>query len=276
MKFVATLSAAILFLLVGATSTLLPSRATKAAQAIDAIDGSQWGGSSARNNAREGKDLPVQWNVGTFDKKTGEWSRGPEVKNVRWVAKLGSESYGSAIVAGDRVFCATNNAGRDPRYPSKIDLGCLVAFRAGDGGFLWQYSAEKLKAKNVDYAEQGICSSPVIEGNRLWIVTNRSQVVCLDTTTGGVIWAFDMMQRLGSVPRYMTSCSPTVAGELVLSGTSNGVDTNDRIPAPKRPALSRWTRKAAKSSGPTTRRGGTSSMVNGPRPPSPCWGACPR
>ncbi len=237
MKFVATLSAAILFLLVGATSTLLPSRATKAAQAIDAIDGSQWGGSSARNNAREGKDLPVQWNVGTFDKKTGEWSRGPEVKNVRWVAKLGSESYGSAIVAGDRVFCATNNAGRDPRYPSKIDLGCLVAFRAGDGGFLWQYSAEKLKAKNVDYAEQGICSSPVIEGNRLWIVTNRSQVVCLDTTTGGVIWAFDMMQRLGSVPRYMTSCSPTVAGELVLSGTSNGVDTNDRIPAPEAPSF---------------------------------------
>ena len=77
MKFVETLPAAILFLLVGATSTLLPSRAAEAAQAIDATGISQWGG-PLPGIMHKGKDLPVQWNIGQFDKKTGEWSRGPE------------------------------------------------------------------------------------------------------------------------------------------------------------------------------------------------------
>ena len=199
---------------------------------------SQWGGSSARNNALESGHLPVQWNLGAFDKKTGEWVRGPQIKNVRWVSKLGSESYGSAVVAGSTVFCATNNAGYDAQYPADVDLGCLVAFRASDGKFLWQYSAKKLKVgRDVDYPKQGICSSPVVESNRLWLVTNRSEIICLDAIVGNLLWSVDMMKRFGSVPRYMTSCSPTTAGDLLLSGTSNGVDTSDRIPSPEAPSF---------------------------------------
>lgn len=218
----------------------------------------QWGGAPARNNVSDEKGLPAEWDVGQFDRKTGKWLGGPQSRGIRWVARLGSESYGSPVVAGDQVFCATNNgAGYVARYPASVDLGCLLCFRRGDGEFLWQHSVPKLAVQELDWPKQGICSTPLVEGDRLWIVTNRGEIVCLDTEgfrdgendgpdrseplvapdESDVVWRFDMMQRLGTVQRYMASCSVTAAGDLLFSGTCNGVDTKDRIPAPHAPSF---------------------------------------
>ncbi len=219
----------------------------------------QWGGSPSRNNVSPATGLPAQWNVGKFDRRTGQWL-GESAENIKWVARLGSESYGSPVIAGGKVFCATNNeAGYLARYPAKVDLGCLLAFRQADGAFLWQYSAEKLKAGRwVDWPGVGICCTPLVEGNRLWVVTNRTEVVCLDTEgfrdkendgpfqpepvqaedESDVVWSFDMMRSLGIVPRYMCSCSVTAAGDLLLVATGNGVDsTGERVPAPEAPSF---------------------------------------
>ena len=68
-------------------------------------DWPQWGGSPARNNAPCGRNIPAQWNVGQFERKTGKWLR-TEAKNIKWVAKLGTEGYGSAVVAGGKIFAA--------------------------------------------------------------------------------------------------------------------------------------------------------------------------
>jgi len=217
----------------------------------------QWGGSPARNNVAEAKGLPTRWDIGKIDNRSGQWQGSPD-KQIRWVAKLGSESYGTPIVAGGKVFCAANNAGYLARYPAKADLGCLVCFSASDGRFLWQLAREKLSAgRSVDWPQQGICSTPLVQGDRLWIVTNRAEVLCLDTEgfeddendgpvtdepradrgEADIVWSFDMMRELGIVQRYMCSCSPPAAGDLVLVGTANGVDLDDRIPAPKAPSF---------------------------------------
>ena len=222
-------------------------------------DWPQWGGSSLRNNVSEAANIPAEWDPGRFDFRTGQW-QGESAENIKWVAKLGSESYGSPVISGGKVFCATNNgSGYLERYPEDVDLGCLLAFSQADGQFLWQHSAEKLKAGgNVDYPEQGICCSPLIEGDRLWVVTNRGEVVCLDTegfrdgrndrpfgsekvtaqNESDVIWNFDMMRELGIVQRYMCNCSVTSAGDLLFVCTSNGVDiSDDTIPAPEAPSF---------------------------------------
>ncbi len=235
--------------------------------AAPSADWPQWGGSPARNNAVRARGLLAEWNVGQFDKKTGQWLGGPEAKGIRWVARLGSESYGTPVVAGDKVYCATNNgAGYLARYPASVDLGCLLCFRRGDGKFLWQHAVEKLGDSNLDWPKQGICSTPLVEGDRLWIVTNRGEICCLDTegfadgendgpyqsekATGpgesDVVWSFDMPRALGVVPRYMTSCSVTAAGALILSGTSNGVDIKDQIPAPDAPSFLALDKKTGK------------------------------
>jgi outer membrane protein assembly factor BamB len=151
-------------------------------QGVGPLDWGQWGGSSARNNTPQGKNIPSEWNIGSFDSKTGAWIKeGSE--NVKWAAALGSQSYGNPVVANGQVYVGTNNgAGYLKRYPATIDLGVLVAFRESDGKFLWQHSNEKLPTGRVhDWPLQGVCATPLVEGDRLWYVTNRGEVVCLDT-----------------------------------------------------------------------------------------------
>jgi outer membrane protein assembly factor BamB len=46
-----------------------------------------------------------------------------------------------------------------------------------------------------------------------------------------------MMRKLGTVQRYMASCSVTSIGDLLLVGTSNGRDPSDKFPASDAPSF---------------------------------------
>ena len=61
-----------------------------------------WGGSPDRNMVSDATGLPTDWDV-----RTG--------RNIKWVAALGSQSYGNPTVANGVVLVGTNNeAARDP------------------------------------------------------------------------------------------------------------------------------------------------------------------
>ncbi|MGZ0164568.1 MAG: outer membrane protein assembly factor BamB family protein [Planctomycetales bacterium] len=204
-----------------------------------------------RNNVFAAPTAPESWDV-----KTG--------KNVLWSAKLGSQTYGSPVVSGGRVFVGTNNAGGYvDRLPSTTDLGCLLAFDATSGKFLWQYSAEKLPTGRVnDWPRRGIPSSPYVNGDRLWIVNNRSEVVCLDTsgfyddqddgpikdamTTGeqlikneaDMVWSLDLIKTFGSFPHHHSNCTITSDGKLLFIVVPNGRDESHRkLPSPRAPSF---------------------------------------
>ena len=127
-----------------------------------------WGGTPQRNMVYVGPPLPASWDV---QAKT----------NIKWKAELGSTSYGNPVVADGKVFVGTNNA--RPRNPGITgDKGVLMCFRESDGGFLWQAASDKLESgQQNDWPEQGVCSSPAVERKRLYYVTNRGELVCLDT-----------------------------------------------------------------------------------------------
>jgi hypothetical protein len=85
-------------------------------------DWPMWGGTPDRNMVSAMKGLPTDWDIKTK-------------KNVKWVADLGSQSYGNPVVAGGLVFVGTNNEGlRDPKQPG--DRGVLMAFRESTGEFM--------------------------------------------------------------------------------------------------------------------------------------------
>jgi outer membrane protein assembly factor BamB len=149
--------------------------------ALKPTEWNQWGGSGLRNNVPPVAGVATQWNPGKFDRRTGAWNK-EAAENIKWVANLGSQTYGNPVVASGMVFVGTNNSfGYLKRYPSDIDLGCLIAFRESDGKFLWQHSSEKLPTGRVhDWPLMGICCSPLVEGDRLWFVTSRGEVRCLD------------------------------------------------------------------------------------------------
>ena len=201
-------------------------------------DWPQWGGSVERNNVPDSGPLAA-----SFDVKSG--------KNIRWSMPLGSETYGNPVVANGKVYVGTNNgSGYIKRYPATVDLGVLLCFDDADGKFLWQHSSEKLPTGRVhDWPNQGICCAPLIDGNRLWYVTSRGEVVCLDTEgfhdgenngpfkeepndnkdEADVIWKLDMMSKLGVSQHNMCSCSVTCVGDLLFVNTSNGVDDGHKI-----------------------------------------------
>ncbi|MCG8585167.1 MAG: PQQ-binding-like beta-propeller repeat protein [Pirellulales bacterium] len=218
-------------------------------------DWAQWGGSPGRNNVPNAEGIPSEWEVGEFDLETGERHKEGS-KNIKWAAKLGSQSYGNPVVAGGKVFVGTNNgASYLERFPNKVDLGCLIAFNEADGKFLWQHSSRKLKSGRVhDWPQQGICCAPLVEGDRLWFVTSRGEVICADTegfhddendgpfkdeevkdkSEADVIWVYDMMKELGISQHNMCSCSVTAYGDILFVATGNGVDESHLIiPFPK-------------------------------------------
>jgi outer membrane protein assembly factor BamB len=193
-------------------------------------DWPMWGGSGDRNMVSAMSGAPTSWDL-------------QAKKNVKWMAQLGSQSYGNPVVAGGQVYVGTNNElERNPKEPG--DRGVLMCFRQSDGAFLWQHSSELLEAGSaLDWPQTGVCSSPAVEGDRLWYISNRCELVCLDTHGDGkggalVLWKFDMIKETRSSPHNKASSSPAVYGDLVFAATSNGRDeSHEHVPSPKAPSL---------------------------------------
>ncbi len=221
---------------------LLLAACILAAQSADA-DWPMWGGSVQRNMVSPLKALPSSWDI-----QSG--------KNIKWKADLGSTSYGNPTVADGKVFVGTNND--NPRDPAIAgDKGVLMCFRESDGRFLWQNVHDKLEP-DIDWPEQGVCSSPAVEGKRLYYVSNRGELMCLDTegfldgkndgvfqtealhgkADADVVWKLDMMGELGVLQHNMANSSPALWGDLLFLETSNGRDGNmEKVPAPQAPSF---------------------------------------
>ena len=206
-----------------------------------------WGGSPDRNMVSATKGVSIDFDL-------------TEDKNVNWSAPLGSQTYGNPVVADGKVFVGTNNgSGYRDKYPADKDLGVLLCFDEKSGDFVWQLSCDKLPAGRVnDWPLQGICSAPVIEGERMYVVTNRCELMCLDVEgfTDGendgtiqdevdagkqdadIIWSLDMIEDLGVFPHNLATSSPVIHGDMVYLLTSNGVDeAHLNVPSPRAPCF---------------------------------------
>src|SRR5688572_21590808 len=230
-----------------------------------AKDWPQWGGDAHRNMFSDEKGLPDKFEPGKLKKGTEEVDMAT-TKNVKWVAKLGSQSYGNATVANGKVFVGTNNdSPRDDR--DEGDRSIMMVFGEKDGAFLWQLVIPKLASGKVnDWENLGLLSSPTIEGNRIYIVTSRCEVMCLDVNglsdgnqgmqeegqyiagpgrpkvklndkDADIIWVYDMMD-LGVFPHNASNCSVLIVGDIVYACTSNGQDwSHSNIPSPLSPSF---------------------------------------
>jgi len=232
-----------------------------------AADWPQWGGGELRNMASTEKGVPDYFDPGKAKANSEEIDLAT-TKNVKWVAKLGSQTYGNPVIVGGRVLIGTNNESpRDPAH--KGDRGNLMSFDEKTGEFQWQLVVTKLESGKVNYWEfLGLTSSPTVVGNRVYVVTNRCEVLCLDVNgmangndgpytdegqylagvnkpklTPGpkdadIIWRYDMIDQLGVFPHNASNCSVIVHGGLVYVCTSNGQDwTHVNIPSPNSPSM---------------------------------------
>lgn len=212
---------------------------------LAAAEVAMYGNTPSRNMVSAEKGLPAKW-----DAKTG--------MNVLWSEPVGSQSYAGPVIAGGKVFVGTNNEGR--RNPKlERDRGVVMAFDVKTGAFLWQSTHEKLpETKLHDWPLQGVCSTPYIEGDRIYYVSNRAEVVCADTEgfrdgendgiiknekdaseiDGDVLWTYDMMGELDVFPHNLAAGSPLIVGDVIYTVTGNGVDEGHvNVPSPLSPSF---------------------------------------
>ena len=132
-----------------------------------AADQPQWGQAWSRNMVSGERGLPD-----AFDPETGT--------NIKWVAQLGTQTHSTPVVADGHVYIGTNN--NEPRDPGqKGDRGVFMCFDEKDGKFLWQLVVPKRdEDKYFDWPEVGICSPATVDAGRVFTVTNRAEVVCLN------------------------------------------------------------------------------------------------
>ncbi|MBI5388193.1 MAG: PQQ-binding-like beta-propeller repeat protein [Verrucomicrobia bacterium] len=226
-----------------------------AASVTVGADRPQWGEAWSRNMTSPERGLPE-----SFDPKTG--------RNVKWAARLGTETHSTPVIARGRVYIGTNNGTpRDAR--NQGDRGVLMCFDERTGAFLWQFAAPKIKTSMFwDWPNAGICSPATVEEDRVYLISNRGEVVCLDAhgmtngndgpyrdeathcvppgdaplepgqTDADILWLFDMVKTCGVRQHDSAHGSILIHGPFLYVNTSNGVDdTHKRIQAPDAPSL---------------------------------------
>ena len=123
------------------------------------------------------------------------------------------------------------------------------------------------KDVNYDDWSLGVCSTPTVADHRLYVVTNRDEMLCLDpdgrshdaepdvvrliagsdqpamttdTNAVGIVWRFDMITEkdVAAWPQDAADCSVLVHGDQVFVCPSNGVNRSHKVvPHPDAPSL---------------------------------------
>jgi outer membrane protein assembly factor BamB len=225
------------------------------ASLLIAGDAPQWGHGQSRNMVSLETGLPS-----SFDPATGI--------NIKWTAKLGTQCWASPTIAQGKIFIGTNNE-RPRNLGNPGDRGVLFCLDEKTGRFIWQILSAKLEGdKYKDWPRVGIVSPATVENDRVYILSNRLELMCLDIngmdngndgpfreegkhmvqsadaplkpgkTDADIIWLNDLQKTAGVYPHDSVHGSVVVDGDYLYVNSANGVDkTHANVPCPDAPSL---------------------------------------
>jgi outer membrane protein assembly factor BamB len=157
-----------------------------AGQGAVAQDWPQWRGPN-----RDGKaafDAPAEW---------------PKELEQTWKVTVGDGVATPALV-GNRLYVFTRQEGNEI-------LRCL---NSGDGTEIW---ADKYEAEGVRGAAGGFSgprATPTVANGKVITFGSQGTLTCYDAASGKVLWR--KTDYVGKAPRFATSSSPIVIGELCI------------------------------------------------------------
>ncbi len=216
----------------------------------------RWGGASSPNMVSSATNLPVQ----------------PGSTPPLWELKLGSHQYSIPTVDRGRIYLALNDAGLDRPGIKPTGGGLVLCVEQGTGQLVWQLPIPRFfdgikPPYHFDQWNCGTCSGPVVDGDRVFVIGNRAEVLCLDrlgqangndgpflgeleymgvtepgarllATDGDIIWRYDFLTELGINGHDVCGSTLLLHGDLLYACTSNGIDDrHDKNPKPLAPTL---------------------------------------
>lgn len=196
-----------------------------------------------------------------------------KAEQLLWEIELGSHQYTVPRVDGERLYIGVNDTRLEHPVLRNTGGGIMMCLERATGKMIWQLPIPRLMEGNIppfhfNHWKCGVCSRPAIDGERLYIVGPRGDVLCLDKngqangndgsfqreiqymgvpagadyelseTDGDIIWRFDMIGAAKVVPHDVCGSSPVVHGDYLYACTSNGVDNTHRnVVNPSAPSL---------------------------------------
>jgi outer membrane protein assembly factor BamB len=190
-----------------------------------------------------------------------------------WEIELGLHQYTVPQIDRGRIFLGINDRYLDHPAVQKSDGGILMCVDQATGKMLWQLPIPRLMMGvqppyHFNKWKCGVCSRPAIDGDRLYIVGPRGDVLCVDrygqangndgpfqdeiqyigvpdtetyrltAADGDIIWQYNMLTEVEVFPHDVCGTSPLLLGNHLYVCTANGQDDRHRLIAnPDAPSL---------------------------------------
>ena len=192
-------------------------------------------------------------------------------EDLLWEIKLGSHQYTIPIIDDGQLFIGIDDRNIDHPGVQSTGGGILMRLEPDTGKMVWQLPVPRNRAGRVGPAHFniwrcGVCSQPVFDGKRLYIVGPRGDVLCIDRNgqadgndgpfkseaeymqadsgyklaknDGDIIWRYDMLAGVDITPHDVCGSTPLLVGDYIYACTSNGQDArHEYIVKPEAPAL---------------------------------------
>ncbi len=223
-----------------------------------------------------GAEGTVRWGGGTSPNMVSSATNLPDdLQKVKplWMLPLGTHQYSIPTVDGGDIFVTTNDLRFDRPGTKSTGGGVLMCVDRSTGKPKWRFRSPRFKEGVVDpyhydQWECGFASGPVLDGDRVYLVGNRGEILCLDRQgqangnegpfveeaqymqllpgegealrpdDGDLIWRYDLVKELDVVPHDVCGSTLLMRGNLLYASTSNGIDgPHKTVPHPDAPTL---------------------------------------
>jgi len=217
----------------------------------------RWGGGASPNSVSSAKDLPSSLSDTT----------------LVWEVRLGTHQYSIPTIDRGRIYLGVNDNGITREGYNPTGGGAILCLDLATGKTLWElpiprYAEGTRSPYYFDHWRCGVCSGPVVVGDRVYVVGNRGDVLCLNRhgqangntgpftdelaymglsagagaallpTDGDIIWRFDMLAECGVIPHDTCGSTILFVNGLLYVCTSNGTDNRHEVAlAPDAPTL---------------------------------------
>lgn len=196
---------------------------------------------------------------------------GPE--QLLWEIELGIHQYTVPQIDRGRMYLGINDRNIEHPVVKRSDGGIVMCIEQATGKMIWQLPIPRfmdgVKAPyHFNKWNCGVCSRPAIEGDRLYLVGPRGDVLCLDRagqangndgpfldevayigvpqgvdyeltkTDGDIIWQYNLLTEVKVFPHDVCGTSPLLLGDYLYACTGNGQDDRHKsIANPNAPSL---------------------------------------
>ncbi len=144
---------------------------------------------------------PNQDGIAPVEGINKDWNNNPPQK--LWQIQMHDGGYAGPSVANGTVFIIDHQGSKD----------IVRALNLESGQQQWQFAYEDLAKENYGFSR----STPVFNDGRLYTISFKGNVACLDAGTGELQWGVNMPGKFGGrVPTWGYAMSALVDGDKVI------------------------------------------------------------